>query len=189
MEKILIVSATEQGAERVAELIGSENYSEKDCTFSAAEARRLMTSKDYDIVFINAPLHDVPADELACETARNTGSGVIMFVKSELEAAVEEKVCSYGVFVIAKPVSRALFRKALRLMNAVTCRMRGIQVENTRLLRKIDDDRAISRAKAVLIKYLSMSESQAHKYLEKQAMDLRITKAEVAKRLLSTYEN
>ena len=34
-----------------------------------------------------------------------------------------------------------------------------------------------------------MTEAQAHRYLEKQAMDMRITKAEVAKSILSTYEN
>ena len=112
-----------------------------------------------------------------------------MFVKNELEAETESKVCTYGVFVIAKPVNKALFYKAVRLLEAVSYRMKGVQSENDRLQRKIDDDRTINRAKAVLMKYLSMSEPQAHKYLEKQAMDLRITKAEVAKRLLSTYEN
>ena len=68
-------------------------------------------------------------------------------------------------------------------------RIRSIQNENIRLQRKIDDTRLINRAKGILIEYLSMTEPQAHKYLERQAMDLRISKTEVAKRLLSTYEN
>ncbi|WP_334294967.1 ANTAR domain-containing protein [Terrisporobacter hibernicus] len=39
-----------------------------------------------------------------------------------------------------------------------------------------------------MIQYLKMSEEQSHKYIEKQAMDLRITKVEVAKNILKTYE-
>ena len=33
-----------------------------------------------------------------------------------------------------------------------------------------------------------MSESQAHRYIEKQAMDLRVTKKEIAENILKTYE-
>ena len=65
----------------------------------------------------------------------------------------------------------------------------GVQKENVRLKKQIDDIRLINRAKYILMEYLSMTEAQAHRYLEKQAMDMRITKAEVAKSILSTYEN
>ena len=65
----------------------------------------------------------------------------------------------------------------------------GVQKENVRLKKQIDDIRLINRAKYILMEYLSMTEAQAHRYLEKQAMDMRVTKAEVAKSILSTYEN
>ena len=57
------------------------------------------------------------------------------------------------------------------------------------LQKKIEDGNIINRAKAILMEYLSMSEAQAHKYLEKQSMDLRLPKIEVAKNLLSTYDS
>ena len=38
------------------------------------------------------------------------------------------------------------------------------------------------------MQYLRMSESEAHRYIEKQAMDLRITKIEIAKNILKMYE-
>ena len=46
----------------------------------------------------------------------------------------------------------------------------------------------MDRAKCALIQYLQMSEPQAHRYLEKQAMDMRLTRAEVARSVLQTYE-
>ena len=95
---------------------------------------------------------------------------------------------SYGVFVLSKPVSKAWFYKALHLLEAAEYRTRNIQHENQRLQQQINEAKIINRAKGVLMEYLSMTEPQAHKYLEKQAMDLRISKLEVAKRLISTYE-
>ena len=73
-------------------------------------------------------------------------------------------------------------------MEAAEYRMQRIQQENEELRQQMDETRIISRAKSVLIRYLSMTEPQAHRYLEKQAMDLRITKLEAARRLLSTYD-
>ena len=48
--------------------------------------------------------------------------------------------------------------------------------------------RLIDRAKCVLIQYLTMTEPQAHRYIEKQAMDTRTTRREVAQQILRTYE-
>lgn len=46
----------------------------------------------------------------------------------------------------------------------------------------------IERAKKVLMSYLSMSEPQAHRFLEKQAMNLRVKKTEIARAVLKMYE-
>ena len=46
----------------------------------------------------------------------------------------------------------------------------------------------MDRAKCVLIQYLNMTETQAHRYIEKQAMDLRTTRRQIAEGILKTYE-
>jgi len=53
----------------------------------------------------------------------------------------------------------------------------------------MEEVRLISRAKCVLIQYLNMNEAQAHKYIERQAMDMRIAKKAVAENILNTYCN
>ena len=45
-----------------------------------------------------------------------------------------------------------------------------------------------NRAKWHLIECLSMTETEAHRYIEKQAMDLRISKREVAENIIKTYQ-
>ena len=54
--------------------------------------------------------------------------------------------------------------------------------------RKIEEIRLIDRAKCILIQYLQMTEPQAHKYIEKQAMNLRQSRVQMAESILKTYE-
>lgn len=51
------------------------------------------------------------------------------------------------------------------------------------------DKRLIDRAKRTLMRYLGFTEPQAHRYIEKHAMDLRVTRAEVARGILKIYES
>ena len=50
------------------------------------------------------------------------------------------------------------------------------------------DIRVVNRAKWLLMEKLNLSEKDAHYYIEKQAMDLRIPRREVAGNIIRTYE-
>lgn len=189
MDSVLIISANEQSVASFSQLLKSERCSVINSGKSGADGRRHISEHDYDLIVINSPLPDEFGDGLALDISNTTDSGVILVVKSEHEAEIESRVSPYGVFVLGKPLSRQMFSKAVRLTEAMRNRLGGVKKENVKLRKKIDDIRIINRAKCILMEYLSMTEPQAHKYLERQAMDLRITKIEVAKRLLSTYEN
>lgn len=67
--------------------------------------------------------------------------------------------------------------------------MRQLQEERDHLKQQMQEINLINRAKLVLMQVLKLSEPQAHRYIEKQAMDLRITKREVAEGVLNTYES
>lgn len=46
----------------------------------------------------------------------------------------------------------------------------------------------VDRAKCLLIQYQNLTEPQAHRFIEKQAMDRRLTRLDVARQILTTYE-
>ena len=52
----------------------------------------------------------------------------------------------------------------------------------------MEEFRIVARAKCILVEYLRMSEQQAHRYLEKKAMDTRKTRGTVAMEVLACYE-
>ena len=66
--------------------------------------------------------------------------------------------------------------------------MRQMQEKQATVEEKIEEIRLVNRAKWLLIECLSMTETEAHRYIEKQAMDARISKREVAENIIKTYK-
>ncbi len=63
-----------------------------------------------------------------------------------------------------------------------------MEKQNRTLREKMEDIRAVNRAKWLLIEHLSMTEQDAHYYIEKQAMDTRLSRREVAEHIIRTYD-
>ena len=53
---------------------------------------------------------------------------------------------------------------------------------------KMEEIRIVNRAKWLLISELKMSENDAHRYIEKQAMDRCITRRAMAESIIRTYK-
>ena len=66
--------------------------------------------------------------------------------------------------------------------------MRALKQKNEELTSKLEDVKYISRAKIVLMRSLGYTEEQSHRYIEKKAMDLRVSRRKVAMDILKTYE-
>lgn len=186
---MLIVSSTEKSIAFLQEVLAENNFDEIVTVHSCGEARQLLLSRDFDLCIINAPLPDEFGTEFAKDITSRSETQAILIVKAEIYEEVSAKMEDWGVYTISKPVSRSAFWSAIKLVNAAYNRLSRLQTEKGELLKKIEDVRVIDRAKCLLIEYLKMSEKQAHKYIEKQAMDLRVTKRVVANSVLKTYEN
>ena len=188
LEKVMIVSSSSKGHEMLASILKSTRYSNIITSDSASEAKRKLAEDAFDIVIINCPLSDEFGINLAEQIVEESSSAVALIVKSELSAQVEHRAEKFGVIIIEKPISKQLFIQSVKMLSSTSRRIQNLQKENLKLKEKIEDIRTIDRAKHLLIQYVGMTESQAHKYIEKQAMDLRITRREVAKNILKVYE-
>lgn len=89
--------------------------------------------------------------------------------------------------VLAKPVVRQLFDQSLHFSMASRSRLLQLRKENERLERKLEEVRIVSRAKCLLIQHLGLTEDQAHRMIEKEAMDTRQTRLCVAQILIDEY--
>ncbi len=172
----------------IAELLDHSVFQTVTSVKSGAEARRALSQNDFSLVIISAPLSDEFGNELSLFVSEQSGAGVILLVKSEIADEVSAKVENFGVFVVPRPLSRAFFYQALKLSIAAHNRVVGLRFENEKLQTKIEEIRLVDRAKCVLIEVLKLSEKEAHRYIEKQAMDMRTTRKEIAEAILKTYE-
>lgn len=188
LNQTLLVSGSEQALSLLSDLIRSYNGSQTVNAASGSEARRLINRTDFDMIIISTPLPDEFGTELAISAAEKTSSGVMLICKADAADEISDKVEVYGVCVLSKPLNKTLFFHSLKLLQSTRSRMLNVMNEYNRLQIKIEETRLINRAKCILIQYLRLTEPQAHRYIEKQAMDTRQSKLEVAKSILTTYE-
>lgn len=152
-----------------------------------AAARLLLEQNDYDLVMVDTPLPEEFGYALAEHAAARTSAGVLMLVEGGQFAEAAARMGSCGAVVLCRPVSRRLFDQAVYLLAAMRSRWRGLEEENRRLHERVEEIRIVARAKCVLVEYLRMSEQQAHRYIEKQAMDMRTSRKSIAERILKMY--
>ena len=187
--KALVVSSSEKSISLFSEVLTSASINQITVLASAGEVRRLLLEKDFDIIIIDAPLPDESGESLARNIAVKGLSQVVIAVNSEHF----NEICSIchedGVLTIPKPIDKSFFWSALLLAKSVSKKLKRMLDENVKLKQKIEDIRIIDRAKCLLISYLSLTEQEAHRFIEKQAMDLRSTKRAIAEEILKTYAN
>ena len=185
---VLIVTASDSFVSNVMPLLPVTDYWPVTTARSVGEARRRIAETAFDIVLINAPLPDDFGMRLAIDICTNSGAGVLLMVKNDLFNDIYAKVVNYGVITLSKPTNLQMVTQSLRILCATRERMRQMEAKQATVEEKIEEIRLVNHAKWLLIQCLSMTESEAHRYIEKQSMDERISKREVAENIIKTYK-
>jgi two-component system, response regulator PdtaR len=189
MDSALIVSCIEKDTAYFTELLSAASIRHIISLNSVDNAQKQILQEDFDLVIVNAPLRDESGENFSRYLASKGASQVILLVKNECFNSVLSSCEDDGVCVIPKPVEKAVFLSVLSLVKSAQSSIKRIQNENAQLKQKIEDIRIIDRAKCILISIMKMNEQEAHRYIEKQAMDIRSTKRIVAEGILKLYEN
>jgi len=189
MESALIVSHPKKETAFLAELLGLASIRRIVSAKSVDSAQKFILLEDFDLVVVNAPLRDEGGESFAGRVASKGASKVILLARNECLDSVSALCEEGGVLAVSKPVDKTLFLSALSLAKSAQSRIKRIQAENVQLKQKIEDIRIIDRAKCMLISIMKMTEQEAHRYIEKQAMDMRSTRRIVAEGILKLYEN
>lgn len=185
---VLVVSASDKVFSSVLELMPPAEYNPVLRAQNSGEARRMLLNMSADIIIINTPLPDDFGVQLALDLSESP-SGILMLVKSDLYEQVAYKVEDSGVFTLPKPNSSQMIYNAIKLLSVYAARLKMLERKNRTMQEKMTDIRVINRAKWLLIENLNMTEGDAHRYIEKQAMDMRSTRREVSEGIIRTYDN
>ena len=156
-------------------------------TRTAEETRQALSASPVDIVIINSPLPDCSGVELSLELAEST-MGILLLTKPEQYESISAKVEDRGILTLSRPVSAKALYTAVKLLIAVTARLSRMEKKNQSLQDKMTDIRRVDRAKWLLIQHHNMTEQDAHYYIERQAMDTRLSRREIADSIIRTYD-
>ncbi len=189
MGRALIVSAGASSNEYISARLTELGYSRPLIVPSGAEARRRMLESDFELIVVNAPLPDEFGHELCADAVEKTDAGVVLLVKAAAAEQLLTPMSEQGVLLVSKPFSNTLFLQAIHMAAASNHRLQYLRQENNRMQEKLAQVRLVSHAKCCLVEQEKMTEAEAHRYIEKRAMDTRRDRTEVAQEILDSYDN
>ena len=184
MDRALIVCDNEKGTSFYKSFLKENGYMDMVAVTSGPMAKRAILDYDFDICIINGPIGGTSGEELSKDIAEKNMCQVILFVKAERLEEISAQVEDYGVITVGKPINKQLFWQALKLPKVAQRRINMAHKENEKLEKKLEDMKIISRAKILLMVKKNITEEEAHKLIEKQAMDRRMTRIEVAREIV-----
>lgn len=181
---LLVAATNDKVAAQIRSLLPG-GFSKISCMSSLQKVRQTLSMEQYDILLIYTPLPDDSGVNTAMEmVAKFPYMGILLIVPKETYQETVYRVGSAGIMVLPRPVSVQSFTSSVQCLIIMERRLKELSLENEKLEKKLQDERYISRAKALLIERKQMTETDAHKYLEHTAMNQGLTRREVAIRVI-----
>ncbi len=184
---VLLVCASAQVSGTLLGLLSSSRYDPVSSVGNVSAAKRALAEREYDFVIVNTPLPDGDGTRFAADAGGAGNTVALLMVRAEQYPELFEQYAGAGVFLIAKPLSRAAMQQALDWLASARERLRATERKVLSVEEKMEEIRLVNRAKWLLIGELKMTEPEAHRYMEKQAMDRCVPRRQIAQEIIRTY--
>ena len=185
---LLLITASRDTAAHFAAFLPADRFAPELNVCSPLEAKYVLDETAYDVVVIDG---SVPADtgtDLAAAAAENGVSGVLLLAEADRFEVVSRYADERGFMTLQSPVDPSLLKQSLGMMATISHRMHALESRAESLQKKMDELRVVDRAKLLLIQRFKMTEKQAHRFIEKNAMDRCVTRRAVAETIIRTYD-
>ncbi|MDF2987125.1 MAG: response regulator with putative antiterminator output domain [Eubacterium sp.] len=184
---ILIVCSKPELIKELRTLMLQQGYTAAEYSVSANEARRKLDFFEPELILINAPLQDELGIDLVLDIADKTDAGIIILAKHEHLEEMQYKLEKVGALILPKPINKTTLLQTARFAAQSRKSLKGLKLQNDDLEKRINDRKVIEKAKWILVDKMNMTEPQAHRYIQKRAMDTRISQIKVAEEIISSF--
>ena len=148
------------------------------------EARRLATERTFSIIIADSG--DGYDTDFAINIA-DSYSTILLLVPNEHFDEISYRVEGYGILTITKPFEPFYFYNMVKVAIAVQYKVQVLSSQTTKLKVKMEEIKIVNRAKMLLMSNLNMTEPEAHRYLEKEAMDRGLKRIALSQEIIRTY--
>lgn len=190
MESAIVVSKSKKTATIITEILRDEFGCEKVSAVSSAEkAHNICSENRFELAVVCTPLEGEFGTELISELSKSGKTPVVIVASADEAEEIQKEISSSKAFVIYRPVTKIMLIQVIHYVSVMRTEMLKLHETADELENRLAETKIIDRAKFVLIQYLRISEEQAHRQIQKQAMDKRVKPVDVARDILKTYEN
>ena len=172
---VLVVAAAAKFHISLREMLPEDRYDPVCAAGSVSEARRALLERPFDIVVISTPLPDEFGTKLALHIIDKSSAGVLLLVKAEHYPDLAARLGPQGILLL----------QSMQLLCGTRERLRRMEEKTATIEERMAEIRLVNRAKWALIDKQGMTEQEAHRYIEKQAMDRCVTRRSVAEEILA----
>ena len=181
---VLVVSSSEKFNSALLPMLPESEYGPVRFASDINAARRMFAEYQFDFVIINSPLSDDTGIRFAVDSCTSGSSVTLYLVRADFLDEAQAFASRFGVFTLVRFGEPASARGWLASARE---RLRSSEKTNLSLEKKMEEIRLVNKAKWLLISRLNMEEKEAHRHIERQAMDRCITKRDVAEEIIQKY--
>ncbi len=185
---LLLVTASRDTAAHFAAFLPADRFAPELNVCSPLEAPYVLDEAVYDVVVLDGTVPFDTGSALAVRAEETGAAGVLLLAEADRFEAVSAFGAEHGFMTLQSPVDPSLLKQSLGMMAAVSQRLRALESRAEKLQAKMEELRIVDRAKLLLIQRFKMTEKQAHRFIEKNAMDRCVTRRAVAEKIIRTYE-
>lgn len=184
MKKIMVCCGDGTAKKKLCDFLKESGFL-SFCVSDVAQAKEMCTEADAAL-FVLLPEGSWEEGARAVACRRKAVAAIVPPAEKE---HAESVLAGTGAAVLSFPLKPSVLAQTLRICLEMNMRLRELDYENERLKAELGDLKVIDRAKCALIQYLGMTEQEAHRFIEKQAMDTRSSRRDVAIKILKAYES
>lgn len=148
------------------------------------EARRRVSERVYNIILVD--YSEGEGADFATDASESL-STILLLVPPALFEEVSYRVEGYGIISITNPFDQFYFYNMIKAAIAVQYKVQVLSSQTTKLKVKMEEIKQVNRAKMLLIQNMNMTEQEAHRFIEKDAMDRSMKKTAVAEEIIKRY--
>lgn len=186
---LLLITASQETAVQFARFLPAERFAPEFSVCLPLEARHALEEASFDVAVIDesVPFASVPA---LVHTAAERGiQNILLIAGADRIEQAASFAQEHSVMALQSPVAPDLLRQSLGMMAVSSARIHDLQEKAPDLQEKMDELRLVNRAKLILMQRFQMTEKDAHRFIEKNAMDRCEKRRSIAESIIRTYQN
>jgi len=164
----------------LAEMLAEEGYDVVGEAGDGERAVELVESLRPDLVILDVKMPRLDGIAAAERIARQRIAPVVMLTAFSQRDLVERARDAGAMAYLVKPFVQADLVPAIEMARSRFAELAALEAEVLDLTDRLETRKAVDRAKSVLQSELSLSEPDAFRWIQKTAMDLRLSMREVA---------